>query len=274
MKYDLVICYRICPKISKTPPVFADDKLKLSKLCLESFRESLSGLNFKIYALLDGCPEEYEDLFKKNFEQERLEIIHLDNLGNKKTFKKQIEILSNQKESEVIYFAEDDYFYIKNLKNMVDLINNNSVDFVTPYEHPACYTEDHVIRKKIITFEKQKYIASQHACLTFMTTKKNLLKNKRYFLIFSNWFGSDFVVWGCVTLGITYFKYIRLLFNLQKYNLENIKVFGSMLFFAVHRFIFNKKYKLFMPIQTIATHMENDNLSPGINWSQYINIKK
>jgi hypothetical protein len=36
----------------------------------------------------------------------------MDGVGNPFTFKKQIEILLNQKESEYIMLAEDDYFYL------------------------------------------------------------------------------------------------------------------------------------------------------------------
>lgn len=269
MKYDLVIAYRIYPGLSKIPPVFPNDKYKLSKLCLESFKKSLEGLNFKICALLDTCPEEYTALFKEIFNKDNLEIINLDNQGNKKTFKKQIEILINQNDSEIVYFAEDDYFYIKNISNMIKLLKSGKADFVTPYEHPGCYSSDHIIKNNVEIIDNQKYITVQHACLTFMTTKNNLIKNKRYLQIFSDWFGSDFVVWGCITLGSDYFKYIKLLSKASNYNTENIKVFGSMLFFAFHRFIFNIKYKLLMPVDTLATHMENEQLSPNINWEEY-----
>jgi hypothetical protein len=274
MKYDLTIAYRIYPKISKIPPAFPTDKFKLSKLCLESFKKSTEGLRIKIYALLDGCPKEYEEIFKENFKAEDLEILNLENIGNKKTFKKQIEILVDQNDSDIVYFAEDDYFYIKDIKNMVDFLKSGQADFVTPYEHPACYDGSHIINNEVRIFNKQRYTTVQHACLTFMTTKKNLLKNKRYISIFSDWFGSDFVVWGSITLGLSYFKYIKLLFSLKNYRLETFKVYGSLFIFALHRFVFNKKYKLFMPINTFATHMESNCLSPIIDWDMYFKDKK
>lgn len=274
MKYDLIIAYRVYPGITKVPPVFPNNKYKLTKLCLESFKTSLEGLKFKVYVLLDACPDEYESLFNNIFNKDELEIIKLDRAGNKVTFRKQIEILSTQDESEFVYFAEDDYFYIKKIKNMIDLLKNEQADFVTPYEHPSSYEDNNVIDKKIMINDNQRYVSVQHACLTFMTTKTNLLKNKKFLLIFSNYFGSDFVVWGCITLGCKYFKYYKLIFNFKNYSIENIKVFGSMLFFAWHRFLFNKKYRLVMPIDTIATHMESNFLSPGIDWDIYFKDKQ
>jgi len=251
---------------------FGNDKYTFSKKCLESLRTALSGLTFKMYTILDNCPNEYEKLFTDLFPIENLKIIHTS-LGNKGTFKKQIEILSNQNDSNIVYFAEDDYFYLKDLKNMVDFIKSKKADFVTPYEHPACYTDGHIIKNEEVIFEGQKYLTVQHACLTFMTTKENLIKNKRYLLIFSNWFGSDFVVWGTITLGSTYFKYFKLLFNIKNYSVINFKVYSSMFFFAWHRFIINKKYKLFMPVGSLASHMEKNQLAPGVDWNKYFLTK-
>ena len=63
MSYDLVVAYRIYPRVSKTPPAFAHNKLALSELCLRSYAEALGDLRAKIYVLLDDCPPEYEALF-------------------------------------------------------------------------------------------------------------------------------------------------------------------------------------------------------------------
>lgn len=269
MKYDLVVAYRICPVPAKNPALFAGDKYRLSKLCLESFARSLSGLRVKIYALLDNCPPEYSELFRSNFPAEDLEIINLDKCGNKGTFRKQIELLSKQEDSEVVYFAEDDYLYVKNIANMVSFIRSGQTDFATPYEHPACYGGEHAIKNETEDFSGQKYVTVQHACLTFMATRKTLRKNKRYLLIFSNWFGSDFVVWGCITLGFRFFQQLRFFFWRKNFNIENLKVYGSMIIFAGHRFLFNIKDRLMMPVGSFATHMEKNCLAPGIDWNQY-----
>jgi hypothetical protein len=273
MKYDLVIAYRIYPGIAKVPPVYQNDKYNLSRLCLKSFKNSLSGLSFKIYVLLDNCPDEYENLFTDNFDKKNLEILKLNNYGNKKTFKKQLDILLSQKDSDIVYFAEDDYFYIEKMKNMIDLLKSGKADFVSPYEHPACYNDGHVINNSTIIFNNRKYITVQHACMTFMTTKKKLEENKRFFLIYPNWFASDFVLWGCMTLGFSYFKYLKLICHVKNISGSNLKVFGSMWFFAWYRFMLNRRNTLYMPTPTIATHMESNFLSPGINWNEHFNDK-
>lgn len=269
MKYDLVVAYRVYPGIAKVPPIYSDNKFELTKICFKSFVSSISDLKVKIYVILDGCPQEYESIFLENYNNDDLSIIKLDKAGNKATFKKQVEILSKQEDSDTVYFAEDDYFYIKNIKNIVEFIKSRKGDFATPYEHPSSYTDDNVISNKVVIFDKQRYISVQHACLTFMTTKNNLLKNKKFLLIFSNWFGSDFVVWGCITLGFNYFRYIKLFRNFKNFNITNFKVFGSLFIFSWYNFILNRKKGLFMPIDTFATHMESNFLSPNIDWNKY-----
>ena len=42
--YDLAVAYRIYPGVSKVPPVFSQDKLKLAEFCLKSFKDSLGDL--------------------------------------------------------------------------------------------------------------------------------------------------------------------------------------------------------------------------------------
>ena len=86
--YDLAVAYRIYPKVSKVPLVFGDNKFKLAELCLRSFKNSLGSLRVKIWVLLDNCPAKYEELFKKYFDINDLEIIKLPGIGNRGTFKK------------------------------------------------------------------------------------------------------------------------------------------------------------------------------------------
>ncbi len=136
-KYDLAIAYRIYPKISGRPPIFENDKYKLSDLCLKSLKNSLGSLKVKLYILLDNCPPKYEDLFKKYFKNEDLNLIRLKGIGNKGTFYLQLKILTEQNDAENVYLAEDDYCYLPNqFQKMVYLLRRDpEVDFITPYDH-------------------------------------------------------------------------------------------------------------------------------------------
>ncbi|GAG88924.1 unnamed protein product, partial [marine sediment metagenome] len=52
------------------------------------------------------------ELFKEYFNEKDLEIIKPHGIGNQATFDLQLEALLKQNNSEFVYFAEDDYFFL------------------------------------------------------------------------------------------------------------------------------------------------------------------
>ena len=113
-RYDLAVAYRIYPQVAK-PALglpFSDDKFQLAEICLSSLKQSLGDLRARVWVLLDGCPSEYVDLFRRYFDAQDLVFIPLAGVGNVATFAKQVEILLAQEDSNIVYFAEDDYFYL------------------------------------------------------------------------------------------------------------------------------------------------------------------
>src|SRR5579864_4372641 len=114
VSYDLAVAYRIYPKVS--PPArnlpFGDDKFRQAEICLRSFKNSLGSLRVKLWAILDGCPEEYRALFERYFSPENLVLLETKRIGNRATYAKQLDILLSQSDSEFVYLAEDDYLYL------------------------------------------------------------------------------------------------------------------------------------------------------------------
>src|SRR5438105_9259866 len=110
--YDLAVAYRIYPAVSKPALGLpcSDDKYALSEICLRSFKESLGSVRTKIWVLLDGCPAQYEALFRKYIDPDDLVLCGLDRVGNRATFSKQIDILVEQQDADLVYFAEDHHF--------------------------------------------------------------------------------------------------------------------------------------------------------------------
>src|ERR1039458_534654 len=98
---DLAVAYRIYPGVSKSPAFFSTDKFRLSEMCLHSFKRALGGLRVKIWALLDGCPPEYEALFRDTFRSNDLEILSLNKIGNLATFSLQIDLLTDRKSTRL-----------------------------------------------------------------------------------------------------------------------------------------------------------------------------
>ena len=153
-KYKLAVAYRIYPRVSRDPAIFPSDKYNLAKVCLKSFKESLK---VKIWAILDNCPSEYEELFKEFFDIDDLEILNLDGVGAIETFKWQMKILLEQKVSDIIYLAEDDYYYFPNqFENMVNFLKfNGEVDFVTPYDRISDYINNPNQKYKMKLYAKK-----------------------------------------------------------------------------------------------------------------------
>jgi hypothetical protein len=260
---DIAIAYRIYPGVTKVPALHATDKFELSRFCLRSFRQALGNLSFKIWAILDGCPPEYADLFRSVFREEELEIIEVPALGNLKTFSRQIDLLARQTESELVYFAEDDYFYFPNaLVEMVEFAkHNDEVDFVTPYDHPDSYftsssRERHIVKP----FGRRHWKTATSTCLTFLAKRSSLLATEAVMRSYSRG-NMDCSLWLALT---------------QKVGLANpavhaadrvrIKIWGKTWIWGWKNILFSKVYRLWSPMPTLSTHMESSCLSPLVEW--------
>ena len=267
--YDLAIAYRIYPGISKAPFVNAHNKLKLTETGIRTLKQSLGGSRAKILFLLDNCPPEYSKIIRSYFDEKDIVFYQFDGIGNLATFLKQIELLLAQNHSDLVMFAEDDYVYRRNeLSKAVSFIRNNkSADFVTPYDHLDSYLlQIHTHhRYKIIVQEGSHWRTAGSTCLTFLTRKKTLKETERTFKTYGsgNW---DSSLW----------------FSLTKYNIFDLRTILSMrdwFFFKIilkswgygwRQNLFGKRYKLWQPVPSIATHMEKISLAPLIDWDKVV----
>lgn len=261
--YDLVVAYRIYPGISKIPPIFSQDKLKLSEICLKSFKESLGNLNVKLIVLMDNCPSSYQLLFEKYFDKENLDLISLNGIGNLATFNLQIKLLMEQNYSNNVYFAEDDYFYLSNqFKEMIDYMDQyQDVDFVSPYDHRDYYHHPlHQHSNQTRSTNERKWKTVNSSCLTFLTTK-NTLKEVEYILKTYTKGNYDSSMWLAIT------KYQTNPLNMFK-SPEMRKIIFSAWMNSWRQILLGKRFKLWIPQPSIATHMENNYIAPGVNWKE------
>ena len=269
MTYDLVIAYRIYPGISKNPVVCKNSKYDLAKLCIDSLSRSLSGIHYKVYALMDNCPKEFDQLFTDAFGEERVEFVRYNGIGNFATFAEQIRILSTQTESEYVYFAEDDYFYLDGQFHLMleCLKNKPNVDFLTVYGYTDSYYPFHNSNYNEFEYAGKLWKRTSSSCLTFLTTKTQLNAVKYCFKTFSKWSG-DGSLWSGITLGWSYFGLLKNFFKLTK---VQRRVFVQMSLFFLPRFILNRKKNLYMATPSIGTHMETGILAQGVDWNKEIN---
>lgn len=265
--FDIAVAYRIYPGISKVPPVFSDNKLKLSELCFSSFVDSIGDLKVKLFVLLDNCPEIYKQVFTKYFPEENIEFIELNGIGNNGTFKKQMEILLNQNYSDYVYFAEDDYFYLTNgLKNLIEFMkSSDNVHFATPYYHPELDTtkvhRDFEREKRI--YKKNEYVTTASTTMTFMTKKEILEKCFKVLYTYSQR-NDDASMWFSLTKHKTSnpFLILKFLFTDKLW----FKMYAKVWYFTKKQIIMGKKWNLWVPMVAYATHMDDKCLAPKINW--------
>jgi hypothetical protein len=261
--FDLAAAYRIYPGISKSPAFFSTDKLKLSRMCLQSFKAALGGMRVKVWALLDGCPPEYETMFREILQDYDLQILPLDKVGNLNSFSLQIDLLTKQTEAEYVYFAEDDYFYRPGaLEKMVAFLRGNpDADFVTAYDHPDSYfTASRFERHLVRPFGDSYWRTASSTCLTFLTSRKNLVRTQNIFRTYSRG-NMDCPIWLSLTQkielcnpGVHWNDWFR------------VKTWLKTLRWGYRPLLFGRRYRLWAPIPSLATHMESSCMAPLIDW--------
>lgn len=269
-KYDVTIAYRIYPRVSKSPFIHPDSKLKLTEAGIRTIRQSLGKVRAKFLFLLDNCPTEYTSMILNYFSPEDIIFFNYKRIGNLATFGKQIDLLLGQTHSEIVMFAEDDYVYRPHelAKAVALLKNHQSIDFVTPYDHLDSYLLPVHTRHRyeIISAEGLHWRTSASTCLTFLTTKTILRGTEKVFRSYcnGNW---DSSLW----------------FSLTKFNVLSLPslpvflrdgfIFKIILKSWLHnpfQILFGRKYKLWQPLPSIATHMEKISLAPGIDWTKVV----
>lgn len=273
MKYKLAICYRVYPGISKIPIIFKDNKLKLAEFALKSFVNAIdnSDLDIKIWVILDNCDQNYNEIFKKYLSSYDYELINVPKSGNAATFGMQMNILRHQNFSKNIYFAEDDYFYLPNaFKETINILENNIAEFVTPYEHPDIYNlKFHNYKKDITKLDNSNYewINCATTTMTFMTTKKILIKYWEYFKSYTK-LNYDTSLW----LSITKYN-IRNPLKILSDSINSInylKIYSKVFYFFPFS-IFGKGAKLLCPKPSLATHLDNQGIPDSVDWNQEFN---
>jgi hypothetical protein len=260
---DLAIAYRIYPGVSRLPALHEKDKLRLATFCLLSFREALQGLKFHLWAILDGCPPEYTELFRSIFHENELEIVEADSVGNLSTFSMQIDLLLKQTDAEFVFFAEDDYFYFPQaLTKMVEFARQNKdVDFVTPYDHPDSYfTSSRHERHEVKAFGARHWRIASSTCLTFLARRSALQATESQMRTYSRG-NMDCSLWLALTQKFELAKPA-----IHAVDSLHFKIWVKTWLWGWKALLFSRRYRLWSPIPTLATHMEKTCLAPLFDW--------
>lgn len=263
--HDLCVAYRVSPNPSQhAPPVHADDKFALTELCLASFKGALGGLRAKVFVIMDGCPVTYEKLFLRHFDREDLVFIQMPFVGNEATFHEQARILRHQHYADVVYFAEDDYLYFPG--SMLAAVKAMDwADFVSLYRHPDQSRPLHYLRRPEVRDGWRETVSTT---MTFMTRRSVLAECEG--VVQSDYYGlmPDLALWLALTKRRV-FNLIRFLDWLvdEPFWAGSI-VLAWLLFWR--QILFGRRFGLFTPQSTLATHMVAGKEAPGVDWAAEI----
>jgi hypothetical protein len=274
-KYDIAVACRVCsiPSNSK-PPIFAEDKLKLVEFCLKSFKASLGNLRAKMWIILTG-PAEYEQMFERVWPKEDLVVLNVGKIGNPRSLQKQIDILTAQTDAELVFLAEDDYFYLPDkFQAAVEFLRSNpDATFVSLYDHPDNYVVP--FQQSLPSAKAQKsggldWYSRATTTHTFLTRKATLQKCRR---VFRAAFWGSYKFWGSDTdtahwLALTkmgIFSLPMFLKSLVKYRYWAACMVLAWIF-RWRQILFGKRYTLWTPSPSIATHMIAGLEAPGVDW--------
>lgn len=226
----------------------------------------IGGTRAKVWAILDGCPTEYRSIFEDNFSSRDLEFIETSGIGNRATFIKQVEVLLLQSQAEHVYFAEDDYVYAKGqFPFLIQFLQAyTDADFVTPYDHPDCYTLLlHREPKWLRLFESHHWRTAASTCLTFLTRRTTLAEYSRVFRTYGRR-NNDCGLWLSMTKrrATNPLLPLRCLFRGD----PHLKILAKAWVYCWRQIVFGRRATLWTPVPGIATHLCNGLLSPGVDW--------
>lgn len=271
MKHDLVIAHRVCPALSKTAIGFTD-KRTMVVATTASLAKALEGLSVRLIVILDGC-RDYVTIFTDSFGSSshvELEIIHTDAIGNQATWGKQLEFLSEVKDSEFVYFSEDDYIYRPDaFRAMLDFIKNRDVDFVSPLDHPERYNGK--LERPYPTFIRTSSFChwreTMSSCLTFMAKAKVVAESRRVMESYLH-SSEEATMWlGLTKHGVfDFLAMVKAAF--RHFILRRQCSFGELMGLCTwkrqgFKLFSMPQRKLFSPIPSLAVHLASCSLPPG-----------
>ncbi len=272
--YDLAVAYRIYPKVSANPPpIFAEDKFKLAELCVKSFKKSLGNLRVKIWVLLNNCPPEYETLFTQLWPADDLVLVRYPGVDGGTTLHEQQRLLMEQTDAEIVYLAEDDYFYLPDqFQLLIDFMKQNpDADFATPYDCLDLHVTDlHKCIDEIRPQGGKHWRSSLSTTHTFLARRTALIECRplfdRLFHAFSGRVSPDLAMWMAMTKKRV-FNPVKFVAWLARHRYWSASIFLAWVY-CWRQILFARRFTLWTPTPSIATHVDCKLEAPGIDWRQ------
>jgi hypothetical protein len=269
-KYDVAIALRVYPKIAKQPIGNFSDKFELFRVSLFSLMASLADLRARFYVILDSCDNRYEALAASMINAEDLEIEKVERAGNERTFLMQMDWLLKQPYADKVYFAEDDYIYRPNLfSRMLNVLDHHqpAVHFVSPHNHGDYYhnTIQQVAGTRLMFAAGCHWHLPVSTCLTFLSTRGVLAATRKVMRTYKRR-NTDFAIFVALVKPSLFLLPPLSLWR----NTFFLKNLAKAHFWTWQQLYFGRRYKLAVPVDAVGTHMQYDEVGPGIDWDGLI----
>jgi hypothetical protein len=270
--YDVAIACRVYGKMSSNlPPILSDDKLKLTEFCLKSLKASLGKTRAKLWVILNHCPPEYDEMFKRVWGENDLILNHYSNVPPSVTLSEAARFLREQTDAEFVYFACDDYFYLPDQFELAInfLKQNPDADVVSLYDHFDLHNTDlHKISSEVREFAGKKWRTCVSTTDTWMTRRSTLIELEKFLTRITGDFpkghSPDLAMWMALTK-----KRVFNPFKFTQWSLTK-RFWAASIFLAWYycwrQILFGRRYTLWTPMPSISTHMVAGLEAPGIDW--------
>jgi len=234
----MIVYYRLSSKGSKHEnerPIYANDKKALVEFCLKSFVKAFSTIKPEIVFLFDEVPDDWIEMMERTVPF-KMDAVRLDDASQASSYFTQLNKARKVKNHEIVYFQEDDYFYIPNHRVGEKIITAISkLGFVSPYDHLEFY-------------KMPDYHPS--GPYEIMLINNHHFRTERF----------NTMTWGTTTKLLNeYFDTLMIHGYLDKPTWAEMRKAGA---------------KIWSPIPSLSTHMHNHWLAPGIEWSKYFDVAK
>src|SRR5437660_2773933 len=146
---------------------------------------------------------------------------------------------------------------------------NRDVDFVTPYDHPDCYYTSSRFERHFVRPSGDRYWrTASSTCLTFLTSRDVLRRTASQLRTYSSG-NYDCSLWLALT------EKLRLANpKIHFIDLLRFKIWVKTWTWGARQILFGKRYRLWAPMPTLATHMESTCLAPLVDWqSEFVRFR-
>ena len=192
-------------------------------------------------------------------------------LAIRTAFAKQLEILTTQTDADYVYLAEDDYFYLPDQFHLaLDLLAHHpEIDFCSLADHLDLHKHEyHRHKMRLFVEQGQVWRTANGTTCTFLTNKSILQETQATFLCYAKirrW-NVDAAMWLSLTK-----QHVLNPWDL----LTQPFIFpyrGASQVFAWYynwrQILFGRRYRLCMPVPSLATHMDKAALAPYVDWRE------